>query len=183
MREGSGSGSVCCTIGSGSERPKPTDPEPDPQHCPANLKAIEKTLKCCIYLWWSLPAWGLQGDVVYLGRPIATSLYEPKCGGGGSCGVLVNEYSCAHGAQINFGDLTPYLTYDCQVWFWRARWAQQLPPEGQRPLLQTPLSRTAALNGLLVTPKKRRRNWKEVSMLSFIVDTFVPENCRITYVF
>ncbi len=23
-----------------------------------------------------------------------------------------NEYSCAHGAQINFGDLTPYLTYD-----------------------------------------------------------------------
>jgi hypothetical protein len=29
----------------------------------------------------------------------------------GSCGVLANEYSCAHGAQINFGDLTPYLTY------------------------------------------------------------------------
>jgi hypothetical protein len=22
-----------------------------------------------------------------------------------------NEYSCAHGAQINFGDLTPYLAY------------------------------------------------------------------------
>jgi hypothetical protein len=22
-----------------------------------------------------------------------------------------NEYSCAHGAQINFEDLTPYLTY------------------------------------------------------------------------
>jgi hypothetical protein len=22
------------------------------------------------------------------------------------------EYSCAHGAQINLGDLTPYLTYD-----------------------------------------------------------------------
>jgi hypothetical protein len=30
---------------------------------------------------------------------------------GGSCGVLANEYSCAHEAQINFGDLTPYLTY------------------------------------------------------------------------
>jgi len=28
------------------------------------------------------------------------------------CGVSVNEYSCAHGAQINFGDLTPYLTYE-----------------------------------------------------------------------
>jgi hypothetical protein len=24
---------------------------------------------------------------------------------------LANEFSCANGAQINFGDLTPYLTY------------------------------------------------------------------------
>jgi hypothetical protein len=33
-------------------------------------------------------------------------------GGGGGCGVSLsaNEYSCAHGAQINFGNLTPYLT-------------------------------------------------------------------------
>ncbi len=31
----------------------------------------------------------------------------------GDCGVSANEYNCAHsqGAQINFGDLTPYLTY------------------------------------------------------------------------
>jgi hypothetical protein len=36
----------------------------------------------------------------------------PNAGGGGSCGVSANEYSCAHGAQINFGDPTPYLTYD-----------------------------------------------------------------------
>jgi hypothetical protein len=45
---------------------------------------------------------------------------EPKCGGGGGCGVLANEYSCAHGAQINFGfniifnlwlELTLLLTY------------------------------------------------------------------------
>ncbi len=36
-------------------------------------------------------------------------VFEPKCGGGGggSCWVSTNEYSCAHGAQINFGDLTP----------------------------------------------------------------------------
>jgi hypothetical protein len=34
-------------------------------------------------------------------------VYEPK-GGGGGCGVSANEYSCAHEAQINFGDLTPY---------------------------------------------------------------------------
>jgi hypothetical protein len=33
-------------------------------------------------------------------------------GGGGGCGVSANEHSCAHGAQINFEDLTPYLTYD-----------------------------------------------------------------------
>jgi hypothetical protein len=25
--------------------------------------------------------------------------------------VSANEYSCALGAQINFGDLTPYITY------------------------------------------------------------------------
>jgi hypothetical protein len=31
-------------------------------------------------------------------------VYEPKCGGG--CGISANEYSCAHGAQINFRDLT-----------------------------------------------------------------------------
>jgi hypothetical protein len=32
-------------------------------------------------------------------------VYEPKCG------VPSSEYSCTHGAQINFGNLTPYLTY------------------------------------------------------------------------
>ncbi len=34
----------------------------------------------------------------------------------GCGGVSANElYSCAHGAQINFGDLTPYLTYGVLV--------------------------------------------------------------------
>ncbi len=32
-------------------------------------------------------------------------------GGGGCGGVSANEYNCALGAQINFGDLTPYLAY------------------------------------------------------------------------
>jgi hypothetical protein len=32
-------------------------------------------------------------------------------GEGGSCWASADEYSCAHGAQINFGDLTPYLTH------------------------------------------------------------------------
>jgi hypothetical protein len=30
--------------------------------------------------------------------------------GGGGCRVSATEYSCAHGAQINFGDLASYLT-------------------------------------------------------------------------
>ncbi len=47
-------------------------------------------------------------------------VYEPKCGGtGGSCEASANEYSCAvctvHGAQINFGDLTLYLTYGLKM--------------------------------------------------------------------
>ncbi len=33
---------------------------------------------------------------------------SPNAGVGG-CGVSADEYSCAHGAQINFGDLIPYL--------------------------------------------------------------------------
>jgi hypothetical protein len=49
-------------------------------------------------------------------------------GEGGRCGAPANEYSCARGAQINFGDLTPYLTYGfnnyyslfgCRVEAWR----------------------------------------------------------------
>ncbi len=34
----------------------------------------------------------------------------PHAGTGG-CGVSANEYSCAHGAQIKFWDLTSCLTY------------------------------------------------------------------------
>ncbi len=33
-------------------------------------------------------------------------------GEGESCGVSAYKYSWRHGAQINFGDLTSYLTYD-----------------------------------------------------------------------
>jgi hypothetical protein len=43
----------------------------------------------------------------------SASYMSPNAGvwGGGYCRASANEYSCAHGAQINFGDLTPYLTY------------------------------------------------------------------------
>ncbi len=57
-------------------------------------------------LW---PGRGLQGDVVYLCWPIAPLYVSPNAREGESCGVSANEYSCT-GAQINFGDLAPYLT-------------------------------------------------------------------------
>ncbi len=55
---------------------------------------------------------GLQGDVVYLSWPRASLVYEPKCGGGvaGSQPMRTAVHITWHGAQINFGDLTPYLT-------------------------------------------------------------------------
>ncbi len=68
---------------------------------------------------------GLQRDVVFLGWPLAPSYTSPTVGGGGSCGFSANEYNELRGlsqwvhlytgAQINFSDLTPYLTYEPQV--------------------------------------------------------------------
>ncbi len=61
---------------------------------------------------WRHSIRGLQRDVVYLGWPIAPSYMSPNAGGGGGelrgLSQLVQLYT---GAQINFGDLTPYLTY------------------------------------------------------------------------
>ncbi len=72
------------------------------------------TIRCCSVPSKSFTARGLQRDVVHLGKilgwPIAPLYMSPNAGGGG-CGVSANDYSCALGAQINFGDLTPYLTY------------------------------------------------------------------------
>ncbi len=53
-------------------------------------------------------AWPELYCIVYLGWPIAPSYVSPYAGGG--CGVSANEHSCTEGAQINFGDLTPYFT-------------------------------------------------------------------------
>jgi len=63
---------------------------------------------------------GFKGDVVYLSWPISPLVYEPKCLGEGR-GVWVAGYQpmrtavhiTGHRAQINFGGLTPYLTYAC----------------------------------------------------------------------
>ncbi len=54
---------------------------------------------------------------------------SPNAGEWGSCGVSADEYSCAHGTQVNFGYLTSYLTYgdgvpgknDCSVFRLLAR--------------------------------------------------------------
>ncbi len=69
--------------------------------------------------WESLnrfaPTRGLQRDVVYLCWPIAPSYYESKCGGregvAGSQPMSTAVHITWHGAQINSGDLPPYLTY------------------------------------------------------------------------
>jgi hypothetical protein len=55
---------------------------------------------------------GLQRDVVYLGWPIAPSFMSPNAGEGGCCLRGLSQWVQLHtGAQRNFGDLTPYLTY------------------------------------------------------------------------
>jgi hypothetical protein len=71
--------------------------------------------------------------ILAAGGPIAPSYLSPNAGGGGSFGVSANEYVCTQeGAQINFGDLTPYLTYD-----WQTRWQVVCIPrrEESGPLL------------------------------------------------
>ena len=52
-----------------------------------------------------------QRDGVYLRWPIAPSYMSPMLGEGVDCGGSASECSCAHGAQINFGDPTPYLIF------------------------------------------------------------------------
>jgi hypothetical protein len=58
----------------------------------------------------------LQEDVVYLSWPIAPLVYEPKMSpnagwGAGSQPMRTSVHIMWKGTQINFGDLTPYLTY------------------------------------------------------------------------
>ncbi len=59
---------------------------------------------------------GLQRDVVYIGWPIAPSYMSPKAGEGGELWGLSEWVQLYTGAQINFGDLTPYLTFAQSGW-------------------------------------------------------------------
>ncbi len=52
-------------------------------------------------------------------------------GGGGGCGVLAIECSCSHEAQINFGELTPQLTYG-QNWAASTNFTQGTIPGAAR---------------------------------------------------
>ncbi len=53
-------------------------------------------------------------DVVYLGWPIAPSYMSPNAWGKGELRCLGQCVQLYTGAQINFGDLTPYLIYASQ---------------------------------------------------------------------
>jgi hypothetical protein len=44
-----------------------------------------------------------------------SALVRSNAGGGGLRIVSANEYSCGHVAQINFENLTPYLTYELEI--------------------------------------------------------------------
>ncbi len=51
------------------------------------------------------------------------------------CGILANEYICAHWAQINIGDLSPYVvkSADSKKYFKRGSWKGVLyEHEGQK---------------------------------------------------
>ncbi len=71
--------------------------------------------------WGGREVWCMQGVTRRCRLSwLISSVLESKCGEiGGLWGLSsVNEYCCAlhitcNGAQINFGDLTPYLTYGC----------------------------------------------------------------------
>ncbi len=60
---------------------------------------------------------GFQRDVVYLGWPIAPTYMSPNAGVGKELWVLSQWVQLYTGAQINFGDLTQYLTYACTLFY------------------------------------------------------------------
>ncbi len=90
------------------------------------------TKRCCLY-WLANSA--LQ--------------YKPKRGGGG--GVAGSQPM--RGAQINIGDLNPYLTYACSNWF--PLWTNERRGAVTWPYLQDPASAWQA--PAAVRPPQRRR--------------------------
>ncbi len=90
----------------------PSSPPPAPPSAPPSSTPFYPPPLLLAAYWNTVLQGVTKRDFVYLGWPIAPSYRSPNAGGrGGGCGVSDNKYSCAHGAQINFGDLPPYLTY------------------------------------------------------------------------
>ncbi len=111
----------CCSCWSRVSR-WPRQSSSDASFPPEHNKKNQLVLKCTVLqirLWigirLSILMWirirGLQRDIVYFGWPIAPTYMSPNVGEGGLQGISqwVQLYT---GAQINIGDLTPYLTYD-----------------------------------------------------------------------
>jgi hypothetical protein len=77
-----------------------------PCYCKLPLKRKARRPNAAKRYEWLISIRGSRRDVVCLGWPIAPLYVSPTAGGG---------YSCAHRAQLNFGDLTPYLIYDFNI--------------------------------------------------------------------
>ncbi len=82
---------------------------------------------CCLWFWLidvvsvAVRPEGLQRDVVYPAWPIAPSYTSPNAGRGWELRGVSQWVQLCTGAQVNFGDLTPYLTYDsgpCEQGHW-----------------------------------------------------------------
>ncbi len=96
---------------------------------------------------------------------ISALVYEPKCGSRGvgvGCGVSANEYSCAHGAQINVGDLTPYLTYAKTQILWPCCLVRSVAPS-RREASQT-LSSAGLCAGESIA-SQQPRDWRNTHPL------------------
>ncbi len=97
-------------------------PGPGDQPQPASYSRQVSRVSFCRIWMCSNPFWsvnrGLQRYVVYLGWPIAPSYMSPNAEGEGGrlwpwgLSQWVQLYT---GAQLNFGDLTSYLTYACRI--------------------------------------------------------------------
>ncbi len=145
--------------------------------CSSNENAQEKTFRWSFYLHQIVLTRVLKPGVTKRCRlswlTNSALVFEPKCGrGGGGCGVSANEYSCAHRAQINLGDLTPHLKSTILVYRDGAGWgghsllrgdrvslhpAGRPLPHPRTQLLQKVSSSPGTLNPRLVATERDRR--------------------------
>ncbi len=68
-------------------------------------------LSFSLFQWFSFSGRGNKEMSSLLADQQVSLVYEPKCGGGRGVGLRGLSQCCARGVQINFGDLTPYLSF------------------------------------------------------------------------